>query len=61
MGKGRGIFFKHSSNMRMFAFQSQLMELIVAAMRETERMSEEFVEIYRDTSIEARFVEIEGD
>ncbi|MCQ2069402.1 MAG: hypothetical protein MJY68_10010 [Bacteroidaceae bacterium] len=45
----------------MFAFQSQLMELIVAAMRETERMSEEFVEIYRDTSIEARFVEIEGD
>lgn len=34
IGKGRGIFFKHSSNMRMFAFQSQLMELIVAAMRE---------------------------
>ena len=32
--KGRGIFFKHSSNMRVFAFQSQLMELIVAAMRE---------------------------
>ena len=34
IGKGRGIFFKHSSNMRVFAFQSQLMELIVAAMRE---------------------------
>ena len=34
IGKGRGIFFKHSSNMRMFAFQSQLMALIVAAMRE---------------------------
>ena len=34
IGKGRGIFFKHSSNMRLFAFQSQLMALIVAAMRE---------------------------
>ncbi len=34
IGKGKGILFRHSSEMRIFAFKSQLMALIVAALRE---------------------------
>lgn len=34
IGKGRGILFKHTSEMRTFAYQSQLMTLIVTALRE---------------------------
>lgn len=34
IGKGRGILFKHTSEMRTFAYQSQIMTLIVTAMRE---------------------------
>lgn len=34
IGKGRGILFKHTSEMRTFAYQSQLMALIVIALRE---------------------------
>ena len=34
IGKGRGILFKHTSEMRIFAYQSQLMALIVTALRE---------------------------
>ena len=34
IGKGKGILFKHSSEMRIFAFKSQMMALIVAALRE---------------------------
>ena len=34
IGKGRGILFKHTSEMRTFAYQSQLMALIVTALRE---------------------------
>lgn len=50
IGKGRGIFFKHSSNMRMFAFQSKLMALIVAAMREIgeENVSKEHISIIKN-------------
>lgn len=34
VGKGKGILFKHTSEMRNFAYQSRLMMLIVTAMRE---------------------------
>ena len=34
IGKGRGILFKHTSEMRTFAYQSRLMALIVTALRE---------------------------
>ena len=34
IGKGRGILFKHTSEMRTFAYQSSLMALIVTALRE---------------------------
>lgn len=34
IGKGKGILFKHSSEMRIFAYQSRLMQMIVTAMRE---------------------------
>ena len=34
IGKGRGILFKHTSEMRTFAYRSQLMSLIVTALRE---------------------------
>lgn len=34
IGKGRGILFKHTSEMRIFAYQSHLMMLIVMALRE---------------------------
>ena len=34
IGKGRGILFKHTSEMRTFAFKSYLMALIVTALRE---------------------------
>ena len=34
IGKGKGILFKHTSEMRNFAYQSQMMLLIVTALRE---------------------------
>lgn len=34
IGKGKGILFKHTSEMRIFAFQSRMMLLIVMALRE---------------------------
>ena len=34
IGKGKGIFFKHTSEMRLFAYKSHMMQLIVTAMRE---------------------------
>ncbi len=34
VGKGKGILFKHTSEMRMFAYRSHLMLLIVTALRE---------------------------
>ena len=34
IGKGRGILFKHTSEMRTFAYRSSLMSLIVSALRE---------------------------
>lgn len=34
LGKGKGILFKHTSEMRTFAYQSQLIALIVTALRE---------------------------
>ena len=34
IGKGKGILFKHTSEMRIFAFRSTLMHLIVTALRE---------------------------
>lgn len=34
IGKGRGILFKHTSEMRNFAFQSEIMMMLVAALRE---------------------------
>ncbi len=34
VGKGKGILFKHTSEMRIFAFRSEMMLLIVMALRE---------------------------
>ena len=34
IGKGKGILFKHTSEMRLFAYKSYMMQLIVTAMRE---------------------------
>lgn len=34
IGKGKGILLKHTSEMRNFAYQSQMMMLVVTAMRE---------------------------
>ena len=34
IGKGKGILFKHTSEMRTFAFRSEMMLLIVTALRE---------------------------
>lgn len=34
IGKGKGILFKHTSEMRIFAFRSEMMLLIVMALRE---------------------------
>ena len=34
IGKGRGILFKHTSEMKTFAYKSELMALIVTALRE---------------------------
>lgn len=34
IGKGKGILFKRTSQMKQFAYKSQLMQLIVSAMRE---------------------------
>ncbi len=34
IGKGKGILFKHTSEMRLFAYKSHFMQLIVTAMRE---------------------------
>lgn len=34
IGKGKGILFKHTSEMRIFAFKSEMMLLIVMALRE---------------------------
>ena len=34
IGKGRGILFKHTSEMRIFAYRSHLMMLVVMALRE---------------------------
>lgn len=34
IGKGRGILFKRTSQMKRFAYKSELMQLIVSAMRE---------------------------
>lgn len=34
IGKGKGILFKHTSEMRNFAFQSEMMMMLVAALRE---------------------------
>lgn len=34
IGKGKGILFKHTSEMRIFAYRSQMMRLIVTALRE---------------------------
>lgn len=34
LGKGKGILFKHTSEMRIFAFRSRMMSLVVMALRE---------------------------
>ncbi|MDD3200476.1 MAG: DUF6088 family protein [Bacteroidales bacterium] len=34
IGKGKGILFKHTSEMRSFAFKSEMMMMLVAALRE---------------------------
>lgn len=34
IGKGKGILFKHTSEMRLFAYKSPMMQLIVTAMRD---------------------------
>ena len=56
---GKGVhLFKHSSNMRMFAFQSQLMALIVAAMRE---IGQDNVSIDQMTIIKNHLTQVSHD
>ena len=49
IGKGKGILFKHTSEMRIFAFRSTLMQLIVTALREIgeQNVTEEQMAIIR--------------
>ena len=53
IGKGKGILFKHTSEMRLFAYKSHMMQLIVTAMREigegniTDEHLNMFVNIWR--------------
>lgn len=50
IGKGRGILFKHTSEMRTFAYKSPLMALIVTALREIgeENVTEAQMSIIRE-------------
>ncbi len=50
IGKGRGILFKHTSEMRTFAYKSSLMALIVTALREIgeEQVSESQMTVIRE-------------
>ena len=49
VGKGNGILFKHTSEMRTFAYRSKLMLLIVMALREIgeENITEQQMNIIR--------------
>ena len=42
IGKGRGILFKHTSEMRTFAYQSQLMGLTVTALLDTHQKKQNY-------------------
>ena len=50
IGKGNGILFKRTSQMKQFAYKSQLMQLIVSAMREIgkEQITETEIQIIRE-------------
>lgn len=50
IGKGKGILFKHTSEMRLFAYKSHMMQLIVTAMREIGEgnITEEHLRILRE-------------
>ena len=50
IGHGKGILFKHTSEMRTFAFRSTWMQLIVAAMREIgeKNVTDEHMAILRE-------------
>lgn len=50
IGKGKGILFKHTSEMRLFAYKSKLMQLIVTAIREIGEgnVTEEQMKILRE-------------
>ena len=49
IGKGRGILFKHTSEMKTFAYSSRLMLLVVTALREIgeENLTEQQMDIIR--------------
>ena len=50
IGKGKGILFKHTSEMRTFAYKSKLMLLVVTALREIgeENVTEQQMDILKE-------------
>ena len=50
IGKGKGILFKHTSEMRTFAYKSKLMLLVVTALREIgeENVTEQQMDIIKE-------------
>lgn len=50
IGKGKGIFFKHTSEMRSFAYKSNMMQMIVFALKEIGdgNISEKHIEIIKE-------------
>lgn len=54
IGKGRGILFKHTSEMRTFAYQSQLMGLTVTALLDTHQKKQNYDPNHLQFMVEVR-------
>ena len=54
IGKGRGILFKHTSEMRTFAYQSQLMGLTVTALLDTHQKKQNYEPNHLQFMVEVR-------
>lgn len=63
VGKGKGILFKHTSEMRNFAYQSPMMMLIVGAMREIgeDKVAPEQLEIIKTHLAKVSTKEFQND
>lgn len=63
VGNGRGILFKKSNEMKRFAYKNELMQLIVAALREigNGKVSEEEINIIKNRISEVNDAEFNKD